>query len=63
MKKIGIIVFVVCIVVGLSLANFFSSGRLSPKLFNFKFDVGNSVSGSGKVATESATSKDLHRST
>jgi hypothetical protein len=52
MKKIGIIVFIVCIVVGLSLANFFSSGRMSPKLFNFKFDVGNSVSGSGKVATD-----------
>jgi hypothetical protein len=52
MKKIGIIVFIVCIVVGLSLANFFSSGRISPKLFNFKFDVGNSVSGSGKVATD-----------
>jgi len=52
MKKIGIIVFVVCIVVGLSLANFFSFGRLSGKLFNVKLDVGNGVSGSGKVATD-----------
>ena len=36
----------------LSLANFFSFGRLSGKLFNVKLDVGSGVSGSGRVATD-----------
>jgi hypothetical protein len=52
MKKIGIIVFVVCVVIGLGFANFFSFGRLTNRLFNFKIDVGNNISGSGKTTTE-----------
>ena len=52
MKKIGILVFAVCIVVGLSFANFFSSGRSGSGPFNFKFDIGNHVTGSGNIGTE-----------
>jgi hypothetical protein len=52
MKKIGLIVFAVCIVVGLAFANFFSFGRITDRLFNFKVDIGNHVSGSGNVTTQ-----------
>ena len=52
MKKVGLIVFVVCIVIGLALVNLLSSGRDTSRLFNFKFDVGNHVKGSGNVRTE-----------
>jgi hypothetical protein len=52
MKKIGIIVFAVCIVIGLAFANFFSFGRLSDRLFHVNLDIGGRVSGSGNVATE-----------
>lgn len=52
MKKIGLIVFAVCIVVGLSLANLFSSGRMFTRPFNFNVDFGKGVRGSGNVATE-----------
>jgi hypothetical protein len=52
MKKIGIIVFAVCIVIGLAFANFFSFGRLSDRLFHVNLDIGGRVSGSGNVSTE-----------
>ena len=52
MKKIGLIVFAVCIVVGLSLANFFSFGHVTNRLFGLKLEVGNSVRGSGNVRSE-----------
>jgi hypothetical protein len=52
MKKIGLIVFAVCIVVGLAFANFFNVGRLTGQLFNFKVDIGERVSGSGNSASE-----------
>lgn len=51
MKKIGIIVFVVCIVVGLAFANLFSFGRIGESLFSFKVNF-KGVHGSGNVATE-----------
>ena len=52
MKKIGLIVFAVCIVVGLALANFFSFGHVTDRLFGLKLDIGNNVRGSGNVRTE-----------
>ena len=51
MKKIGIIVFVVCIVIGLAFANFFSAGRMTGNFFNFKVNF-KGVHGSGHVASE-----------
>jgi hypothetical protein len=52
MKKIGFIVFAVCIVVGLAFANFFSVGRVTSQLFNFKVNIGDRVTGSGNSASE-----------
>jgi len=51
MKKIGLIVFVVCVVVGLSLANFFSFGRLSDTPFGLRINFGRET-GSGHIASE-----------
>ena len=50
MKKLGIIVFIVAILVGVVFANLFSFGRVSGEVFNFSF--GTSVKGSGVAATE-----------
>ena len=52
MKKIGFIVFAICIVVGLAFANFFNVGRVTSEFFNFKVDIGDRVTGSGHSATE-----------
>jgi hypothetical protein len=52
MKKFGVIAFIVCIVIGLAFANFFSFGRLTNNLFNIKLDVGGHVSGSGNISSE-----------
>ena len=53
MKKIGVIVFIFCVVVGLCFANFFSFGHISDRLFNVKLDFGSSrVSGSGNITTQ-----------
>ncbi len=50
MKKIGIIVFIAAIVLGVLVSSFFSFGRVSGKVFNFSFNK--SVKGSGNIATE-----------
>ena len=52
MKKIGFIVFIVCIVIGLGLANFFSFGHLSDRPFGLKVSFGGET-GSGNVISES----------
>ena len=51
MKKAGLIVFVVCVVVGLCLANFFSLGSWSPKISGVSFNF-DGVKGSGHASTE-----------
>lgn len=51
MRKIALIVFVVCIVVGLCLANFFSFGRIGAKFPDFSMNFGG-VSGSGNAVTD-----------
>jgi len=51
MKKIGLIIFVACVVVGLSLANFFSFGRISDRPFGLKLNFG-SERGSGNIVSE-----------
>lgn len=50
MKKFGIIIFIVAILVGVVFANLFSFGRVSGNLFNFS--IGRSVKGSGVTASE-----------
>lgn len=50
MKKIGIIIFIIALIIGVSLANAFSLGKTSARFFSFSFNKG--VSGSGNVVTE-----------
>ena len=50
MKKVGIVIFVVAIAMGVVAGNFFSFGRLPGKIFNFSF--GRGVKGSGVLITE-----------
>ena len=52
MKKIAVIVFVVCVVAGLCLANFFSAGRVGFGMPNLSFNFGSGVRGSGNSTTE-----------
>lgn len=57
MKKIGIIVFIAAVVVGVVVANIFSFGRVGKKIFNFSFF--SSVSGSGNAASEKRVVSDF----
>lgn len=51
MKKVGIIVFVVAVLLGVVFSNFFSWGKASGKIFNFSFNIA-SQHGSGNIVTE-----------
>ena len=51
MKKIGIVIFVVALVIGLAVANMFSFGRTSTRFFNFSMNFGG-VRGSGNVVMD-----------
>src|SRR5690606_6936585 len=50
MKKIGIIIFMVAVLIGVVFSNLFSFGKISGNLTNFKFV--SSVKGSGNIAAE-----------
>jgi len=52
MKKIGIIIFIVALIIGVSLANAFAFGKTSTNFFSFNFKFGRGVKGSGNVANE-----------
>lgn len=51
MKKIGFLIFVAALIIGLFAATMSSFGRVSDRFFNFSFKVG-SVKGSGQTASE-----------
>jgi len=51
MKKIGFIIFVIALAVGLAVSSLFSFGRATGKLFNFDIGSGG-TSGSGHIASE-----------
>jgi hypothetical protein len=51
MKKLGIMIFVVAIAVGVVIANIFSIGRSTAGIFDFSLHIGG-VKGSGKMATD-----------
>ena len=51
MKKIGFIIFIVAIIIGVTFANFFSWGKASARIFNFSVNFGG-VKGSGNVVNE-----------
>jgi hypothetical protein len=50
MKKVGIIIFVITLAVGVVVASLFSFGRTTSRFFNFSIDVG-SVKGSGQMGS------------
>lgn len=58
MKKIGIIVFIFALVVGVSVASFVSWGKATGNIVNFKVDFG-AERGSGNMATETRSVSDF----
>ena len=52
MKKVGIIIFAVALVVGLVASNMFSFGRIGSGFMNFSMKFGRGIHGSGNVAAE-----------
>ena len=59
MKKIGILIFVAALVIGLVVSNMFSFGRTSGKIFNFSMDFGG-VKGSGNTTAEDRNVNGFH---
>ncbi len=57
MKKIGIIIFIIALVIGVGLANVFSFGKTSARFFSFKFNRG--VAGSGNIVNENRDVSDF----
>jgi hypothetical protein len=51
MKKIGLIVFIAALIVGVVVSNFFAWGKATGEVFNFSFKVGREK-GSGHMAAE-----------
>ncbi len=58
MKKIGFLIFAAALVTGLVVANMFSFGHTSAKVFNFSFNV-SGVKGSGNAVKESRSLADF----
>ena len=58
MKKIGFIIFIVALIIGVTFANFFSWGKASAKFFNVSIDFGG-IKGSGNVLTEKRSVADF----
>jgi len=52
MKKLGFVIFIFALIVGVSLAGLFSWGKASAEGFSFNFNFGGGVKGSGNVGTE-----------
>jgi hypothetical protein len=50
MKKIGFIIFIIALIVGVSLANIFSFGKMTGRIFSFSINSG--VAGTGNMASE-----------
>ena len=51
MKKIGFIIFIVALIIGVTFANLFSWGKTSARIFNFSVNFGG-IKGSGNVQNE-----------
>ncbi|MEP7214270.1 MAG: head GIN domain-containing protein [Acidobacteriota bacterium] len=57
MKKIGIIVFAIAILIGVAFSSLFSFGRLTGRVLNLTFNHG--VQGSGNISTETRDARDF----
>jgi len=59
MKKIGFIIFIIALILGVTFANFFSWGKTSAKFFTFSVNFGG-VKGSGNVQNEKRNVADFN---
>ncbi|HEY0460546.1 MAG TPA: head GIN domain-containing protein [Pyrinomonadaceae bacterium] len=59
MKKIGFIIFIVAIIIGVTFANFFSWGKTEAKFFNFSVNFGG-IQGSGNTVNEKRDAADFN---
>lgn len=59
MKKIGIIIFIVALILGVTFANLFSWGKASARIFNFSVNFGG-IQGSGNKQTEKRSTADFN---
>ena len=59
MKKIGLLIFAACLVLGLVVGNLFSFGRASSKFFNFEMKLGG-IHGSGNPASDTRAVSNFH---
>ncbi|CAN5662606.1 head GIN domain-containing protein [soil metagenome] len=57
MKKLGILIFIIALFIGVSLAGIFSFGKLSGRIFNFSASCGEK--GSGNIQTEKRNVSDF----
>jgi len=58
MKKIGFLVFIIALIIGVSIAGFFSWGTASAELFKLNLNFGK-VRGSGNIVSEAREIKDF----
>jgi len=58
MKKIGFIIFIIALILGVTFANFFSWGKTSAHFFNFSVNFGG-IKGSGNVQNEKREVEDF----
>ena len=59
MKKLGILIFAVALILGIVVTNMFSLGRATGQMFHFNFDW-KGVKGSGHVITEQREASGFH---
>ncbi len=59
MKKIGLIVFIITLLIGVTFASIFSFGRISSKIFSFNVNFGG-VKGSGNIQTQKREVSDFN---
>ncbi len=58
MKKVGILVFIGAVVIGITVASVVGWGKSTAQVFNFKFDIGK-TKGSGNISTENREVRDF----
>jgi hypothetical protein len=61
MKKVGIIIFIIAVIVGISLANLFSVGEKSANFFSFSFNFGKGIKGSGNIMSETRNAANFNK--
>ncbi len=58
MKKLGFLIFIIAIIIGVGFAGFFSWGKAGAELFDFNFSIGR-AKGSGNIVSETRDLRDF----